>query len=261
MGIGVSIQSYRFVMKAKLMIPIVLVLTLFLGSNSFGQNSDEEIIQSTIKLARSYLGDSNKLDSISSIHYKGSLLYSSGDLGTIEMVYQKPMKQRMVAVIGDRKEVSVLNNSEGWTTFERVIDSVPLSMEIFDPIRILIMQASVREAFGFFKKPNTRNGEITYEGRESVKGHECIVLTYHHGDGIAFRRFIDAETGQVRRTLDSKGVEYSEEGEILVEGIRFPKKMVSTFSTAIGSQTMEFAYSSIKLNQKLPESDFIMPLP
>ncbi len=248
-------------MKAKSLTPLLLAVSLLLGWNSFEEESDKEIIESTIELARSYLGDSDKLDSINSIHYKGSLLYSSGDLGTIEMVYQKPMKQRMVAVIGDRKEVSVLNNSEGWTTFERVIDSVPLSMEIFDPIRILIMQASVREAFGFYRKPNTRNGEIIYEGKESVKGHECIVLTYHHGDGIAYRRFIDAETGQLRRTLDSKGVEYGEEGEIMVEGIRFPKKMVSTFSTAIGSQTMEFAYTSIEINQSLPESDFVMPLP
>ena len=248
-------------MKTKRLTPAVLAASILLSLIAFGADSDEEIIEETIELARSYLGDSNQLDSITSIHYKGSLLYSSGDLGTIEMVYQKPMKQRMVAVIGDRKEISVLNNSEGWTTFERVIDSVPLSMEIFDPIRILIMQASVREAFGFFKKPNVRKGEIIYEGKEMVKGHECIVLTYHHGDGIAFQRYIDGETGQVRRTLDSKGVEYFEEGEIVVEGIRFPKKMVSTFSTAIGSQTMEFAYTSVEINKNLPESDFIMPLP
>ena len=123
------------------------------------------------------------------------------------------------------------------------------------------MQASVREAFGFFEKPNVRGGEITYDGKETFKGRECILLTYHHGDGIAYRRFIDAETGQVLRTLDSKGVEYVEEGEILVDGLRFPKKMVSTFSTAIGSQTMEFAYTSVKLNRDLPESDFVMPLP
>ncbi len=111
-------------MKTKRLTPAVLAAFILLSSIAFGADSDEEIIQETIELARSYLGDSNKLDSITSIHYKGSLLYSSGDLGTIEMVYQKPMKQRMVAVIGDRKEVSVLNNSEGWTTFERVVDSV-----------------------------------------------------------------------------------------------------------------------------------------
>jgi len=248
-------------MKAKLLFSCLFLATFPFQAALTGADSNEEIIQETIKKARAYLGDSNKLNSITSIRYKGSLLYSSGDLGTIEMVYQKPMKQRMVAVIGDRKEVSVLNGSEGWTTYERVVDSVPLSMEIFDPIRILIMQASVREAFGFFKKPNVRNGDITYEGKETVKGRECVVLTYHHGDGIAYQRYIDAETGQVLRTLDSKGVEYIEEGEIIVDGIRFPKKMVSTFSTAIGSQTMEFAYTSIELNKDLPESDFVMPLP
>lgn len=240
---------------------LVTISTISFAALARAAESDEEIIQSTIELARSYIGPDEKLDAIESIHYKGSLLYSSGDLGTIEMVYQKPMRHRMVAVIGGRREISVLDGSEGWTTFERVVDSVPLNMEIFDPIRILIMQASVREAFNFFRKPNTRNGEITYEGKETVKGRECVVLTYYHGDGIAYQRYIDAETGQVHKTLDSKGVEYLEEGEIMVEGLRFPKKMVSTFSTAIGSQSMEFAYSSITLNKKLPESDFVMPLP
>lgn len=248
-------------MNNQIRILVLITVSIVFAALAKAAESDEEIIQSTIELARSYVGPDEKLDAIESIHYKGSLLYSSGDLGTIEMVYQKPMRHRMVAVIGGRKEISVLDGSEGWTTFERVVDSVPLSMEIFDPIRILIMQASVREAFNFFRKPNTRNGEITYEGKETVKGRECVVLTYYHGDGIAYQRYIDAETGQVHKTLDSKGVEYLEEGEIMVDGLRFPKKMVSTFSTAIGSQSMEFAYSSITLNKKLPESDFVMPLP
>lgn len=248
-------------MKNKLFIPFVFVITLLVGVNSFGEDSDEEIIRSTIELARSYLGDSDKLDAIDCIRYKGSLLYSTGDLGTIEMVYQKPMRQKMTAIVNTRKEVSVLDGSEGWTTFERVGDSLPLGMEIFDPIRILIMQSAVREAFGFYKNPSVRNGAIFYDGKESVKGRECVILTYEHGDGIAYRRFIDAETGQLRKMLDSKGVEYYEEGEIVVDGIRFPKKMVSTFSTALGGQTMEFAYTSIKLNEKLPDSEFVMPLP
>lgn len=240
---------------------ILLTITTVFAAMARSAESDEEIIQSTIELARSYVGPDDKLDAIDSVHYKGSLLYSSGDLGTIEMVYQKPMRHRMVAVIGGRREVSVLDGSEGWTTFERVVDSVPLSMEIFDPIRILIMQASAREAFNFFRKPDTRNGEIFYEGKETVNGRECNVLTYHHGDGIAYQRYIDAETGQVHKTLDSKGVEYLEEGELIVDGLRFPRKLVSTFSTAIGDQSMEFAYSSITLNEKLPDSDFVMPLP
>jgi len=248
-------------MKNKLFIPFVFVATLLIGANSFGDEADEKIINSTIELARSYLGDSDKLDSISSIKYKGSLLYSTGDLGTIEMIYQKPMRQRMIAVVNNRKEVSVLDGSEGWTTFERVGDSLPLGMEIFDPIRILIMQSAVREAFAFYKYPEVRNGDIFYDGEETIKGRECIVLTYEHGDGIAYRRHIDAETGQLMKMLDSKGVEYFQEGEIFVDGIRFPRKMVSTFQTALGQQTMEFSYNSIKLNEKLPDSDFKMPLP
>ena len=240
---------------------ILLAITTVFAVIARSAEPDEEIIQSTIELARSYLGPDDKLDAIESVHYKGSLLYSTGDLGTIEMVYQKPMQHRMVAVIGGRREVSVLDGSEGWTTFERVVDSVPSSIEIFDPIRILIMQASVREAFNFFRKPDTRNGEILYEGKETVNGRDCNVLTYHHGDGIAYQRYIDAETGQVHKTLDSKGVEYLEEGELIVDGLRFPKKLLSTFSTAIGDQSMEFAYSSITLNEKLPDSDFVMPLP
>ena len=260
MGVGLNSKT-PISMNIQIRTLILLAITTVFAVIARSAESDEEIIQSTIELARSYLGPDDKLDAIESVHYKGSLLYSSGDLGTIEMVYQKPMQHRMVAVIGGRREVSVLDGSEGWTTFERVVDSVPLSIEIFDPIRILIMQASVREAFNFFRKPDTRNGEILYEGKETVNGRDCNVLTYHHGDGIAYQRYIDAETGQVHKTLDSKGVEYLEEGELIVDGLRFPKKLLSTFSTAIGDQSMEFAYSSITLNEKLTDSDFVMPLP
>ena len=260
MGVGLNSKT-PITMNIQIRTLILITIATVFATMARSAESDEEIIQSTIELARSYIGSDDKLDAIDSVHYRGSLLYSSGDLGTIEMVYQKPMRHRMVAVIGGRREVSVLDGSEGWTTFERVIDSVPLSMEIFDPIRILIMQASVREAFNFFRKPDTRNGEITYEGKETINGRECNVLTYHHGDGIAYQRYIDVETGQVHKTLDSKGVEYLEEGELIVDGLRFPKKLVSTFSTAIGDQSMEFAYSSITLNEKLPESEFVMPLP
>ena len=260
MGVGINSKT-PISMNIQIRTLILLAITTVFAVIARSAEPDEEIIQSTIELARSYLGPDDKLDAIESVHYKGSLLYSTGDLGTIEMVYQKPMQHRMVAVIGGRREVSVLDGSEGWTTFERVVDSVPLSIEIFDPIRILIMQASVREAFNFFRKPDTRNGEILYEGKETVNGRDCNVLTYHHGDGIAYQRYIDAETGQVHKTLDSKGVEYLEEGELIVDGLRFPKKLLSTFSTAIGDQSMEFAYSSITLNEKLPDSDFVMPLP
>ena len=83
-------------MKNKLFVPFVLVVVLLAGAKSFGDEADEKIIKSTIELARSYLGDSDKLDSIDSISYKGSLLYSTGDLGTIDMVYQKPMRHHLL---------------------------------------------------------------------------------------------------------------------------------------------------------------------
>ena len=248
-------------MKSKLFIPFVFVASLLVSAISFGADSDEEIIEETVKKARSFLGDEGKLDSLHTIQYKGSLLYSSGDLGTIEMVYQKPLRQKMTAVVNNRKEVSVLDETEGWTTFERVGDSARLGMEIFDPIRILIMQAAVREAFSFYRAPDVRNGKIHYNGKQNVKGRECVVLTYDHGDGVAYHRFIDEETGQLMKTLDSKGVEFYEEGEMIIDGIRFPKKMISTFETGIGTQTMEFAWTSIRLNKKLADSEYEMPLP
>lgn len=248
-------------MKTIFLTPVILFASLLIAASAFGEESEEEIIQSTIKLARAYLGDSDKLDSIKSIRYKGSLMYGSGSAGTIEMVYQEPLRHRMVAVVNNRKEVSALNGTEGWTTFERVGDSLPLGMEIFDPMRILIMQASARDALGFYKKPATRSGNIYYNGKVTFKGRECVVLTYDHGDGVAFRRFIDAETGKLHRTIDTRGVEFYEEGEIVVEGVRFPKKLITAHATAIGTQTMEFDFTSIELNRMLPASDFKMPLP
>ncbi len=240
----------------------LLVAFLFLSSAShvFGdQSTDDAIIDATIELARSQLGDVERLDSIKSITFEGSLLYSSGDSGTIDMIYQKPMHQKLVAVINDNKEVSALDDTEGWISYYKVGIDQSLGMEIFDATRVLMMQAAVREALGFYKRPTHRGGRVTYDGRETVKDVDCVVLIYHHGEGLGYVRYFDAATGKLIKTVDAKGVEYFEEGEIMVEGVRFPKKLVTTFSTALGPQTMEFTYSKITLDKKYNRSVFKIP--
>ena len=90
---GVDLNSKTPIsMNIQIRTLILITITTVFAAMARSAESDEEIIQSTIELARSYIGPDDKLDAINSVHYKGSLLYSSGDLGTIEMVYQKPME-------------------------------------------------------------------------------------------------------------------------------------------------------------------------
>ena len=260
MGIAFALSTFQ-IMKNAICVSLISTSLIFgvLQSASADQSTDDAIVDATIELARSQLGDLERLDSIKSITYKGSLFYSSGDSGTIDLIYQKPMHQKLIAVINDSKEVSALDDTEGWISYYKIGLDQSLGMEIFDPARVLMMQAAVREAFGFYKRPTHRGGRVTYDGREKVKDVDCVVLIYHHGEGIGYIRYFDAATGRLMKTVDANGVEYYEEGEIMVEGVRFPKKLVTTFSTAVGPQTMEFTYSKITLDKKHDASIFELP--
>ena len=85
MGVGLNSKTL-ISMNIQIRTLILLAITTVFAVMARSAESDEEIIQSTIELARSYVGPDDKLDAIDSVHYKGSLLYRSGDLGTIEMV-------------------------------------------------------------------------------------------------------------------------------------------------------------------------------
>ncbi len=238
----------------------IVSLTPLFAAHAEDPKSNAALVEETVKLARSYLGESDTLDAVTSIQYQGVLVYGNGDSGTLASVYKKPLYQKFTSVINDFKEVSALNRTEAWRKVESVSKPGAWSLEFYEVDDIHHMQAAVREALAFLGTPRSRKGHIEYLGTESVEGHDTRILVYYHTDEIWFRRYIDIETGKVISTINDRGVIFEEHGEKMISGIRFPEKMVTRFLTEQGEQTIELNYTSITVNEEIDDTLFGVPI-
>lgn len=224
--------------------------------------SDEERaakVKETVALARSFLGDSDKLEAVESIKMKGVLVYGSGESGTIESVFKAPNYHQFISSIGGIRQVSTLNRTVGWQTTERL--NTPGSMDLMfhqtDDLRYL--EATVMDTLNFLDTPPTRNGRIEYLGTSEIAGQEAIMLLYIHSNRIWFRRYIDPETGRVLHMVNNKGIIFSYEGTLEVDGVTFPEKTIVRVVTEYGQQTMEISITDIALNEEVDLERFRVP--
>lgn len=247
-------------MKNNVLLAVVFTfLTFGLFASEEVKHSNDVIIDTTIELARKYLGGSEKLDAIKSIHYKGTMMYSDGNAGVADIIFRKPSFQRFEATVGGYKETSGLDDTEAWHLLEQLGDEDARSLSLYGVEEILNMKASVWEYLNFYKRPVGRGKKVTYEGREYLGQTECVVLTYDHSDGIWFRRYFDVTSGRVMQTLSSKGALFIEEGEMFVDGIRFPKKLTTRFLNVKDAGSIEMVYSKIEINKVFDKSVFKLP--
>ena len=249
-------------MKATFVFRVLGLAALSL-STAFAEEEVEDkeaLIDSTIALARSYLGEEEKLDAVSSLRYEGIVVSGSGLSGTSEIVFKKPNYYQIRTVIGGVKEVTTLNKTEGWRQTERVDQPGSWQLQLTDVADIYRMEAILQDTLGFLAEPKTRTGRILYEGSEEVEGRQTHVLVHYYGNGIWFRRNIDAETGRVLRKINDLGMIFIESEEMVVDGIRFPKTMVSRTITPEGEISMELSLSSIEVNEEIDTDIFDVPM-
>ncbi len=245
-------------MKSSSLFILLSILCPFALAQS---GNDRQLIEETVALARAYLGGDAKLDAIKSIEYRGSLVYGDGSSGSIESVVVRPHFQQFSSVINGYKETTTLNRTEAWRKVERIDQPGSWSMDFLDPDGIRHMVASVQDTLSFFKEPPSRNGRIEYLGTEELDGRQVRVLKYLNSDYIWFLRYIDAETGKVLRMANDKGTVFTEQGEILVDGVRFPEKLIVTFATGAGQKSsMELSYTSVVVNGEIDFERFKVPV-
>jgi outer membrane lipoprotein-sorting protein len=84
-----------------------------------------------------------------------------------------------------------------------------------------------------------------------------VMVAFIHPNNIVFTRWFDQKTGELLQTQTESGGLIREEGEIKVNGIRFPKKIVTT----INGKSSSITFTKIQVNQSFPESLFEVPMP
>ena len=217
-----------------------------------------------IALARAYLGPESTLDGITSIHYVGTLDRQDPDSpskapvhATLDLIFVKPMKQRLVAT-GDKVTMTtVLDGYDAWDLLRDNANASRFRLTWLKASEIKTLRANTWENLYYYRAPE--GGSVEDKGPATVDGIVCERIDFSHGSGLVYERYFDRDTGRLVVTV--RGPESLREiGEIRVDGVRFPRKIVSTTRTSSGKDLISTAtFDSVTLNEPLAPGLFAAP--
>jgi hypothetical protein len=227
-----------------------------------------------IAKARAYLGPEATLDAITSIHYVGTLAgeETAKDKdgketkrpfkSTIDLIFQKPYSQRVTLVSYKGTETTALDDFEAWHRVEAANDPTSWKLTLLDKDQVRSQRANTWENMAFYRGIERRGGQVEDLGPAAIDGHACEKLAFVHEPGLIFYRYFDTATGQLILTETENGNLTREQGEMMVNGVRFPKSLVNvTKDPATGREnTIVITLDKVTLNEYFPESLFAVPM-
>ncbi len=113
------------------------------------------------------------------------------------------------------------------------------------------------ENLAFFRGIEKIDGHVETQPDADVDGTACYVLNFVHADGSVFSRYFAKDTGRLIKTVTDNKREIREEGEIMVNGIHFPKRFLNKLPNG---QNSTVTIDAIKLNEDLPPEEFAVPM-
>ncbi len=252
-------------MKTPFRIVAAFVLCLLPALSVHAASPD---IEKVISRARATVGTEGALSKLQSIHYVGTLTTTSTDekgVSTpvkvaLEIIFQRPYRQRIVATSDNKIEITALDDYEAWQREQDPADSTRWQMTLLSSDQIKRLRANTWENLSFFRGIEERRGKVEDHGSAKVDGKNTRKLTFDHGDGIVFTRYFDDASGRLLLTETENGVNIREEGEHTVSGVRFPRKIISTSKLPDGSERIvTIVFDKITVNQTFADSLFAVP--
>ena len=229
-----------------------------------------ETTEQVIAKARAYLGTESALDAVRSIHFKGTLDIRQPGATTdpqpqsasqpepmpVEIFFQKPYQQQMTVTRAGAIDTMVLDDYEGWSRTTSRQNPKQARITLLDVPQIKQLRANTWENLSFFSGLERNGGTVKQNEDVVVDGVTCVKLSFIHSDLIVFHRYFELATGRLIKTETANGSEIREEGELIVDGVRFPKKILN--KTASG-QVTTIVFDTVVLNERIPASAFSVP--
>jgi hypothetical protein len=248
--------------------PFRLLLALAVVFVSAAATHAASSVDQVIARARATVGNEAALKALESLHYTGTLTTTATDdkgvvrdvKVAIEIIFQRPYRQRIVATSENKIEITALDDYEGWQREQDPSDSNRWRMTLLSGDQIKRLRANTWENLSFFHGIEQRRGTVNDLGTVTLDGKSCRKLAFDHGDGIVFTRYFDDATGRLLLTETENGIRIIEEAEIVVDGIRFPRKIISTSKLADGTErTVSITFDKVIVNEPLADSLFTVP--
>jgi hypothetical protein len=222
-----------------------------------------------IAKARAYLGPEKTLNSFHSLKVLGTgEEVQKQEDGTekrvsfgIEIIIQKPFQRRIVLTGADHTETTALDDYEAWQRLQDKKDPSRWRTTLFPKNKVKQLRADTWENLAFFRGIEEVGGTIEDRGIVQLDGKPAHKLAFVHEPGIVYVRYFDPETGRLMLTETDSSVRVREEGEMMVNGIRFPKRIVNTTTQGDGRDRVVIVnIEQVIINEEYPRDIFSVPL-
>ncbi|MGE9290613.1 MAG: hypothetical protein ACQKBT_06470 [Puniceicoccales bacterium] len=230
-----------------------VIFSLFLLSAlSLSAKSLEDVISK----ARAFVGPEEKLESIETLLYEGTLVPANGaQERRVTLLLRKPASQSLVITQGEGEISMVVNGMEGFM-IQKNLTTGEVGYGPLPTDQVRRFKANAAENLYFFRFPASAQVRVKYLGEEVFRGQTVDAVRFIHPGGIRFFRYFDPETGELVATKTDTGTVNTEEGEVRIEGLRFADQVLSFEGDEL-AHTITF--DKIEVNPELPEGAFAFP--
>jgi len=246
-------------------------LPLFLGALLLGNAcllSARAEYSEIVAKARAYLGTEEALNTVQTIHYTGTL-ETIDDVGGvakplklgIEIFFRKPYQQRIVVTTEKSIETTALDGYEAWQRQQDPADATRWRVTLLSPDQIKRLRANASENLAFFQGIEKRGGSVEEQGEAEVDGVKCRKIAFIYEPTIVFVRYFNPSTGKLVLTETEQGGKIREEGEVVVKGVRFPQKIITTNKITNGKErVVTIGFEKVQVNETFPDDFFRVPM-
>ncbi len=209
-----------------------------------------------IAMARAYVGTESALDAVRSMHITGTLENEAGAKVPVEIICQKP-NQRIIRLTFEKLvQQTTLDGYDGWLQTRDSVNPANWQLKLMDGAQIKRIRADNAETLNFFKGIEQHGGKVEFLGDATIEGHATVKLAYIYSPAIIFYRYIDKTTGKQVLVETESGVTIREEGELIVEGVRFSKRVINR---GADGKTNILTIETLTLNEDFPSIQFAVP--
>jgi outer membrane lipoprotein-sorting protein len=218
-----------------------------------------------ISQARAKIGPEAKLSAVKSLSFEGKIFDADGKERAFQKVDYKLPDMRRDYSLQAGTSVEIISASNGLEGYAKAgnVNTKNQQIRPFGSQEIKLFTAILQAETGFFAEPP--KGKVKYIGEGLQQSKTCYILEYEYAGGLFYRRYFDRDTkllvaqeSYAADTPEGKRRLTVEEGELFVDGIRFPKKVTTYLE---GKKVASIEYSSIKINPDIPDSNFAFPMP
>lgn len=216
---------------------------------------------SVIERARETVGSESALGNIVTLRIEGMVQPNDSRLmpAKIILTARKPASQRLEIYVDDIVETTILHGGEAIMIRSHIKEKGIGSMRRLSETERKCMEQSTRNMFNFYS-PDFKKGELaSYAGIARHRGEICDVVTYTGpGNTKTLRYFSRKEARLVAtiREVSGEQIEIVEEGELYVDGVRFPQAQLY-FQGRQPLHRMEV--TKVSINEALEDGIFTIP--